>query len=361
MQKQRSYYLDVLKFVFTVLVFYSHTSALIDNHNIYYVPTGLGWISVHFFFIVSGCLMIDGYMKNKIDEKNRGGEGKEALLYVLGRFSRIAIPYWVSLGIRTAVQIILYARDMKTGTTIVFRLFPEIFGVHMTGILPQIANPPAWYISAMLVAMLPLYYLLSKNADFFLHVFAPLGALLTFAWMFSKDPHLSQLDFQTFLNGAMIRAFCGLCFGGIAWLLCDYFRKLPANKFNKFLFTIVELFSWSIFFIVILKRDQWYVLEYSVMMLLPITIAIAYSGISLLSQVCNFKLFKYLAPLSLAIYLNHSGAVQIVIERFKGNSFLKSMMIASVLTIIISVIYFILIWVIKRIWGKMQKRLHWKG
>lgn len=74
---ERNYQLDFMKFIFTIGVFFSHTHELINERTNFYIPTGLGWISVHFFFVVSGLLMVDSFMR-RYDEKTiencRGGD-----------------------------------------------------------------------------------------------------------------------------------------------------------------------------------------------------------------------------------------------------------------------------------------------
>lgn len=360
MKNKRNYQLDFLKLVFTGCVFLSHTHALINENTNFYIPTGLGWISVHFFFVLSGMLMVDSFMR-KNNVQNNDESGKAALSYVLNKFQRLAMPYWVALILRTLIQIVLYAKSSKTINQIIFRMFPEIFAINGGGILPQINNPPDWYISAMLIVMLPLYYLMAKKTDFFIYVFAPLGAILTFGWMFSKNPHLNQLEFQTYFNGAVIRAFAGICFGVIAWLIFDKLRKGIINKYQHILITLIEIISWIIFFGIILQKEQWYVLEYSVMLLLPITIAITFSGKSYLAKLFHLKIFQWVAPLSLAIYLNHSGAVQITIEYFKDLGYKRGVFITVVLTMIICLLYFGIIKFFKVLWNRKLKKYFTNG
>ena len=45
-------------------------------------------------------------------------------------------------------------------------------------------NEPTWYISALFIAMLPLAYIMIKNRDFYVHVFAPITAIILFGYMF---------------------------------------------------------------------------------------------------------------------------------------------------------------------------------
>lgn len=58
--ERRNYQIDVLKLFFCFMVFLSHTTVFInENTRADFIPPGCGWLPVHFFFIVSGYLMVN--------------------------------------------------------------------------------------------------------------------------------------------------------------------------------------------------------------------------------------------------------------------------------------------------------------
>lgn len=97
------------------------------------------------------------------------------------------------------------------------------------------------------------------------------------------------------------------------------------------------------------------------MLLLPITIAIAFSEKSYLAKLFHLKIFQWVAPLSLAIYLNHSGAVQITIEYFKNLGYKRGVLITIVLTMVLCLLYFEIIKFFRVLWNRKLKKYFTNG
>lgn len=82
----------------------------------------------------------------------------------------------------------------------------------------------------MLFAMIPLYYILSRNPEFFRKIFAPVGALVSYSYMLhQKQPYLDWFSTSGLFTNGAIRAFCGLCFGVVAYYICLYHEKRIQN------------------------------------------------------------------------------------------------------------------------------------
>ena len=166
---KRNYLIDVIKFVFTILVVISHTYSFIgENTTIITVKlcSSLGWWSVHFFFIVSGMLMVNSAMKH--NQKLSSG-GEEAWRFVIKKFLSIAAEYWTALFIALVVFVI-FNRNISL-IEVVTRIIPEMFVMNQAGFKSLEINTASWYISAMLICMLPLYYLLITKKDLYIYVF----------------------------------------------------------------------------------------------------------------------------------------------------------------------------------------------
>lgn len=114
--------------------------------------------------------MVNSYMK-----KANGGCSApiESFNFVLNKFKAISIEYWVSLLIGLVAYIFLYIEEIDVFQRIIYAI-PEIMGITSCGVVTQEINAPTWYISAMLISMLLLYYILCKNKDFFIYIFSPL-------------------------------------------------------------------------------------------------------------------------------------------------------------------------------------------
>ena len=110
---------------------------------------------MHFFFIVSGMLMTNSIMKRDCSTES---PGKAAMSFVLHKFKPISGQYYVALFISAVVYIGIYeSLDNPV------RIFPELFLLQLSGVTDLLYNSPLWYLSAMILCMLPLAYMLFKK------------------------------------------------------------------------------------------------------------------------------------------------------------------------------------------------------
>ena len=61
-----------------------------------------------------------------------------------------------------------------------------------------------------------------KNRDFYVHVFAPITAIILFGYMFNTQPYGAH-TFNGIVLYTIIRAVMGLCIGAISWKLTYWF------------------------------------------------------------------------------------------------------------------------------------------
>ena len=76
----------------------------------------------------------------------------------------------------------------------------------------------------------------------------------------------------------------------------------------------------------------------SVLLTVPITVAITFSGKSNVSKLFRFRWMRYFSPISFDIFLNHWAARVIVENVFPARSYKFSVMIMALLTILFSMI-----------------------
>lgn len=326
--KRRNYGLDFLKLLLTFLIFWVHTSPFKGKSTNIRFPFQLGEISVHCFFIISGMLMANSIARKK---KNIVSPGKSAVSYVLKKAKQIGGKYFCGFLICLIVSIYTYIYSDENSYGIiggilykVTRIFPEIFYLSASGIWLD-CNKPTWYISAMFICMLPLAYLLYKKRDFTLYVFAPITSILIYGWICKSNLwEFISADLYGYFTGSLIKAMCGLCFGICAYTIYARLRDMKASRSMRVLLTFVEALLYIIFF------GTWFVLWYnyqlktsimSVILLLPIAVAITFSGKSYITGLFRFKWMSIFAPLSLIIYLNHWAARELVLYLYKGKDY----------------------------------------
>lgn len=337
----RSYELDFLKLIFTFLVVIRHTSVFINENTRIHLPNGLGVWSVHFFFIVSGMLMANSIMKvEKTDTP-----GKDALSFIKQKFSYIAPQYWTAMFLAFITVLVIYVIKGLRVMELFERIVPELFLVTFSGTDMLFVNPQTWYLSAMFIGMFPLCYMMLKNRDFFVNVFAPLFGIMSYGYIYYTlpDPNVSSTYWTGFIFHGLLRALCFLCLGVTAYSMAVKFREHFTIKKKRIILTILEATLYIWIFIVWFKPSQSTKSLFSVMLLLPIAVAITFSGRSYISELFKAKWMKYLAPLSLMIYLNHFAGRKIVQYLMPGLSYKVSVSLMLGFTVGFCILYAVIL------------------
>jgi len=297
--EQRNYELDFLKFIFTICVFMSHTGVFRKENTNIILPPQFGQVSVFFFFVVSGMLMANSILKKQI---NTTEYGKLAVVFVINKIKVLAGDVYAALFVFMAVYIFTIPLNKIPGELV--KMVPELFFVTRAGISITY-NVPGWYLSAMFLAMLPLAYLLYRNRDFTLHILAPILAVFILGWLCQTNDYCfpDQHKMHGLFLGGMYSAVSGLCFGICAYNIYIRLCKAGINENGRMLLTATEAFLYGVFF------GTWFLLRnnrmiMSAILLLPVAAAITFSGKSYITGLFQFKWMKYLAPVSLTIYLN---------------------------------------------------------
>ena len=153
--------------------------------------------------------------------------------------------------------------------------------------------------------MLPLAYLLYRNRDFTLHILAPILAVFILGWLCQTNDYCfpDQHKMHGLFLGGMYSAVSGLCFGICAYNMYIRIGKAKMNENGRMFLTVTEVLLYGVFF------GTWFLLRnnrmiMSAILLLPVAAAITFSGKSYIAGLFQFKWMKYLAPVSLTIYLN---------------------------------------------------------
>lgn len=348
--KQRNYELDFLKLFLAICVFISHTYPFINENTKFVMPWRLGAIAVHFFFIISGMLMADSILKREMTTTEYG---KFAGMFVLDKVKALAWEVYAALFVFVSVYVFTVPQKQVAGTLV--KSIPEVFFVTKAGI-NIIYNGAGWYLSAMFLCMLPMAYLLYKDRDFMLHILAPILAVFTLGY-FCQTNNYSLPELSTMYGpvlGSIYRAVCGLCFGLCAYNIYIHLCEKQINKNGRILLTVTEIFLYGIFF------GTWFFIRdnkavMSVLLLLPIAVAITFSGKSHIVRLFQFEWMKCFAPISLTIYLNHWIGRVLVQKYFMGNTYRFCVFMMAFFTLCSSLLSMFVIRIGKYLWKRKLK------
>lgn len=326
--------IELWRFILTVAIALGHLNSFIwsqSGEDLIFT----GGRVLAFFLFLSGYFLMAHFQKHKKDESAK--PAKSAWKYTGERFK--ALYPTIFMGVLLAFVI----RNAISGTKIT-----EIFGVFMDSIweflgisqigavgllelktiivepvagVSQLWNGPLWYISALIIAGLFLYYIVSKSEDFFTGLFAPLFIVLTYA-----SAGLTKIGWDRtsvnaigFPNG-LARVMAGMCIGMLIYYVVDYLRKKKFSEGLKLTFSVLHI-GIAIFLIyTIYAGITWSEFTNGIIILLFTIILLTNKDyISALynnSSVCNF-----LGRISLYYYASHIAIVFLIAHIFPEMSY----------------------------------------
>ncbi len=349
-KRERNYQIDFLKLVFAALVFFWHTKSFIGENTRLQIAEGLGWWCVQFFFIVSGFLMVRSYLSSDHSKS----AGKAAGDFLLHKAKLLLLPYLVSWAIAAVFYYIFFGAQHVTS------LIPEALMVFGSG-LGYAVNDVTWYISTMLIVMLPLYYMLHRNPDFFCSVFSPLASVLLMAYFYNTTPYVSKTEWLGFTTGGVLRAVFGICTGVMCHQIYLRIKAVKSSRSKRIILTAAELLLFGTVFAIWLSPESTPKMVYSVMLLLPVAVAIVFTGESYIAQLFKARIFRFAGSLSLALYLNHITGKLIVMgieDKLPEASYKVCVLLMAAFAVGLCVIYYLVIFACKRLYKAVcgQKR-----
>lgn len=149
--KGRNGEIDILRFVFTLCVIFAHFKS--QYENVALLGRWNGHISVEFFFVLSGFLMVARAEKNSTEEPI----WKKTLDFLHRKISSLAQVYYTTL---LFVVILYLSNSQMTVTnlrTYLTRLVPSLLFLSSQGLEESTSIPFSWYICSMLLAMFIIY------------------------------------------------------------------------------------------------------------------------------------------------------------------------------------------------------------
>ena len=170
---------------------------------------------------------------------------------------------------------------------------------------------------------------------------------------------IEHYDFIGIVEGGILRAFCGLCFGITAWTISHKIKSLPMNKNARILLTVTEAVLYLIFFGAwfLQKNDKVMV---SASLILPVAIAITFSEQSYICKLFHYKWMKYFSPFSLTIYLNHMCARHLTGLFFEDESYALCISMMALFTVIACLLNFVIVRSGRLLWNYKLKGLFMK-
>ena len=297
--KKRSGNLDLMKFLFSVMIVIYHGKNLATGGPILF-PGGSA--AVEFFFLVSGVLMARTASKTEI----QGNLGKDTLAFVKHKISGLMPNYYVAFVIAFIVS--------HLGATSLFLLFKDaIYSVWelllVTGVglrpIDGLANGAVWYLSAMLLAMFVIWPIMRKCKDLFFYWIAPIAVLLIMGITYQNWTRFGAPSLWTGVCfRGTIRAFMGILLGCIAYKVAEFIKRQEFTLLSKSIFSLVELVGYMTVFVICMVRHRG-TTDWAIVAILAVCVTITFSDATVWADRFRHPVFNRLGVFSYSLYLGH--------------------------------------------------------
>lgn len=281
--------IEFLRFFFMVGVTLHHFST--------YSPAG--YLTVDFFFILSGFWLMRYYEKNKSEGQT---PALSAAQYTKKRYFRLLPNYFFAFFLALGIAVCMWGGGGSIG--MIGDNFWELLMLESFGFTENVLTGVGWYCSAMLIAGFCSYFLLAKNKEVYTYVIAPISLFVIFAWMSQHIGHLNRwTQFDTFICTGTLRGFAEIGLGCISYQI--YTSLQAKNAGNKVTNTILELVCFSFIAYTIFKVGP-SKLDFVCVFFMAALIISLFLERSLWFEILNNRLSGFLGSISIGIYLNHA-------------------------------------------------------
>ena len=187
MVNKRNQMIDLARIIFCLAVVSNHWNSMVNGSESVYITTRYGYLSVEFFFVVSGYLMAAGLKKYQNISIGLA-TGKN----LLSKYKHILPYYWIAWILGMIAQHLSSTVTIQQIAKDAIRSVPAFLGLEMLGVPLYQANGPTWYISAMLVAILVTFPLLYKFKEKYSGLIAPIISIFGYSYLLATVGHFPR-------------------------------------------------------------------------------------------------------------------------------------------------------------------------
>lgn len=342
-KNNRNYYIDFLKFIFSIMIVFYHSWVFTGIFGAGYFNRG--YYAVDFYFIVTGFLFIKSIEK-LTKKKSKENLGKLDLQFVRNRLK----PLLPSMILIYLIGYILVYHNSLFDYHILFsdQTISEFSFLGLIGNGMSI-NLGCWYISVMLILFFILFPIAYKYQKTYNYYIAPILIILTLGLIGYHQVNITDPLARNyiFING-FYKGIVFINLGVIAYELCNYLKTKKLTKQKKICITIIESL---IYLFLLLNMHYGIAGSYLIAILFLLGVAITFSNTSYTANIFHSKIFQQLGKFGFILYLTNIPVRTFVASSFTY-SYHKMLLIYWLITIFLSIIIYVLAEVV---WPKAKE------
>jgi len=292
---KRNGYIDVIKFLFAIMIVEFH------------LQTGVfpgGRVAVDGFFMISAYLMMKYLERDRYPQEH---VGLSCVRFLWRKYIKL---FWVllpsallSFGIHIVIHGYRLPEILKKGVFLFFELLPlrtaGFSGSYVVGI--------SWYLSSMMIALAILYPFCRVFRSKFTLTVCPLMAVLFYGILCHTYKHLAvgtEYLENTAVNTGILRALAASSLGILIYEISVALSQKKLTAVGRAFFTAVEAVGF-VFFLYVMHNYPKSTYEYLQVFVLFLLLTIGICGLSATSAWWSGRWTKLLGTCSTLMVLNH--------------------------------------------------------
>ncbi len=344
--------IELLRFLFALVIVLYH-GRNIGGGSEHPLFGSFGYISVEFFFIVTGFLMANSAARMENSSQSQVCLGEETVGFVWHKIKRI-LPYYF-LAVLASIPFLFIGKNLGR-REFVSRLMMSLWDIGFlgaSGIKTYSVVRGGWYLSAMFISLLLLYPLLRKFKDCFTCVIAPLTAIILLGYISQTYGNLNQYIAEyTIVYSGILRAIAELCIGCICYGVYEKIHVKPFTQGARMIISIFCIFGFlGVFLGAHLSSYPYF--DFVLLLIIAICTTLVFSKLGAVSRakIFDHPFFSFLGELGLVLYLNQFWVKSIItqnISKSNGYQFMLAVYVAA--TFAASLIIMGIVYLLQKFW-----------
>ncbi len=321
--KKRNGTLEFMRFVFCLTILFFHigkytygSPSLTKGVFLALFPHGA--MGVEFFFLLTGLFLAQSLDKQlqRAEKKTNvfADTGKYFWKKYISTFPQHIVAFAVLFGVMVLIHL-----DMPEWSAWdrFCQAIPNLFLIQMTGVMGSPLNHIEWYLSAMLIAVIIVYFLCRLNFKVVTRYVAPVASIGLLVWMCCEFPSLTGVTRPMYIGGGLsvykgdIRALAEILLGTFVYSLGKYGLAPLADKAGQSVRILLTVLEWMMYVgaVVITLLTLPYGWEYGALAFIFVGVLLSFSGLTYSGEVFDNNVCYFLGKITLPVYLSQLSAI----------------------------------------------------
>ena len=315
-----------------------------------------GYLSVEFFFMITGYLTCQHIQKLKADiddtDLSSNNLGSETISYIVDKIKRLFPDYLIALILDFVLVHYIARSSFAVVTSDIAYRWSELLFLDASMIITKLINRPTWYLSSMFISLLVLYPLLRKNLNVTCHIICPILVILIYGY-FSQIHHSVALHVWTGLASTdLLRGIAGISMGCIAYTVVDHIKEYPwlrsRTRCRVYRTIRIMLFIAIVYVMAIIRRGESLDAVFTpklftgLLLIWLLVVMIFHSHEVFAYQTKHLSFYRFCARFSVLLYLYHRFVVYFVNWKYGGKTIYEMVGIYIVGSLLITIIAYLL-------------------